>query len=232
MTKRAVHIDASLLAADFGCLAKEACRAEKGGADSIHLDIMDGHYVHNLTFGLDLIPVLKRVTSLPLISHLEIDNPDDFVEDLARLGSDLIIVQEDTCPDVGATLDRIRRHGARGGLGVNPDRPVEPLREFMPDLDLLLIMSVWPGFGGQDFQAEVLGKVTMARQWRRESGLQTRIGLDGGITEKTIGRALGAGADYLVIGSAIYGQGDPIEAIPHLRRLIEDHLSAEGAADL
>jgi len=219
-----IHITASILAADFANLGDAVRAAEAGGANSIHIDMMDGHYVPNITFGLDLIPALKRRTSLPLVPHLELVNPDDLIDSLARLGSDMIVVQEDTCPDLGKTLAHIRGHGIAAGVGVNPGRPLEAVLPFLDQVDLVIVMSVNPGFGGQAFDPHVLSKVEAARRYVDELALDVQIGIDGGVNEETIGDVLRAGADYLVIGSAIFGRGDIVQALGRLRGAIRASL--------
>ena len=219
-----IHITASILAADFAYLGDAVRDAEAGGADSVHIDMMDGHYVPNITFGLDLIPALKRRTSLPLVPHLELENPDDLIDSLARLGSDMIVVQEDTCPDLGRTIEHIRSYGIGAGVGVNPDRPIEGVLPFLDQVELVIVMSVNPGFGGQVFDTQVLSKVETTRQYVNERDLGVRVGIDGGVNEKTIADVLRAGADYLVIGSAIFGQGDVVQAVARLRRAIRESL--------
>lgn len=212
-----VHIAASILGADFAYLGPAAREAELGGADSIHIDMMDGHYVPNLTFGFDLLPALKKWTTLPLVAHLELDNPDALIAPLAQAGPDMIVVQEDTCPCLDETIDRIRRYGIGVGVGVNPDRPLEPILPYLEKVDLLIVMSVPPGFGGQPFDDSVLPKVSLVRRHRDVARLLLRVGIDGGVNEETIGRAVQAGADYLIIGSAIFQRDGVGPAIARLR---------------
>ena len=214
-----IHISASILAADWSNLGQAVREAEEAGADSIHIDIMDGHYVHNLTFGMKTIPCLKPHTTLPLIVHLEISNPDSFIADFAEAGSNMIVVQEDTCPDLAATIEKIHGYGIQAGVAVNPDRPLDTVIDFLDRIDLLLLMSVFPGFGGQQFLTWVLPKVEEARN--RADALKTHpfIGLDGGINQRTIQACVNAGADFLAIGTAIYGGGSVKDNMRILRCL-------------
>lgn len=215
-----VKIAASILAADFANLGCAVREAEAGGADSIHIDMMDGHYVRNITFGLDLIPALRPHTRLPLVPHLELSNPDDLIVPLANCGSDMIVIQEDTCPDLAVSIHAIRSRGIAVGVGVNPDRPLDRVVPFLNNLDLLIVMSVPPGFGGQPFDASVLAKVSAAREWREQRGHRYDIGMDGGINEQTLGQAVRAGCDYLIVGSAIFGRDGIVPSITRLRQLI------------
>jgi len=219
-----IKIAASILAADFGCLADAVREAEQGGADAIHIDMMDGHYVRNISFGFDLIPALKKRTSLPMVVHLELDNPDDLIDPLARLGSDIIVVQDDTCPDLAETIARIRHHRIGAGVGVNPDRPLEPVLPFIDRLHLLVILAVNPGFGGQAFDLGALLKLEKARRWRDGRNLNLDIGVDGGVNEETIGSVLRAGADHLIMGSAIFQRTGVAASIAGLRGLIDKSL--------
>lgn len=208
-----IHLSASILAADTANLAAAVHAAAQGGAASIHVDVMDGRYVDNFAFSPKTIFDLRRETDLPIHAHLE-------VEDTARsvplfAGADMIIVQEDTTPDLAATLALIRRQGNRVGVAINPDRPVERLAPFLRDIDLLLVMAVWPGFGGQPFDATVLSKVAWAAAARQELGLAYAIGVDGGIGLATIGAATAAGADFFAVGSAIFA-GDVAANVRHL----------------
>lgn len=219
-----VKIAASILAADFANLAWAVRDAEAAGVDSIHIDMMDGHYVRNITFGFDLIPALRRHTRLPLVPHLELSNPNDLIAPLAERGSDMIVVQEDTCPDLGATLRAIRSRGVAVGVGVNPDRPLDAIVPFLNAIDLLIVMSVPPGFGGQPFDEGALTKVSAARAMRDQGGYRFEIGIDGGINETTLGQAVRAGSDYLIVGSAIFGRDGIQPSVARLRELISQAL--------
>ncbi|MBC7262641.1 MAG: ribulose-phosphate 3-epimerase [Chloroflexi bacterium] len=214
-----VHISASILAADWSNLGQAVKEAEKAGVDSIHIDIMDGHYVHNLTLGIKTLSCLRPHTKLPFVAHLEISNPDDFVADFAEAGSDMLIVQEDTCPDLAATIQRIKDYKVAVGVALNPDRPLSAVIHVLHQIDLLLIMSVFPGFGGQKFLAEVLPKVEEARRRIRDLANPPAIGLDGGINPQTIQASVRAGANFLAIGSAIYGEGSVRDNVRKLRDL-------------
>lgn len=172
------------------------------GAHSLHVDVMDGHYVANLAFSPKTLQDLRKVTDLPLHVHLEVDNPTELIGLFG--GADLIIVQEDTVRDVAATIDQVRRLGAQVGVAVNPDRPVERLLPWLTQIDLLLVMAVWPGFGGQAFDAAVLAKADWAWTQRRALPARFAIGLDGGLSQLTAGPAAAAGVDFLIAGSAIF----------------------------
>lgn len=197
-----IHISPSLLAADTACLAVAVDAVEKAGARSLHIDVMDGHYVANLAFSPKTVVDLRRITHLPLHVHLEVANPAACVPLFTQ--AELIIVQEDTAPDLGALLALIRSCGCRVGAAVNPDRPVEALADVLPDLDLLLVMAVWPGFGGQPFDARVLAKVAWARMERKRRNLHFVIALDGGVGPGTISMAAEVGVDVYIAGSSIF----------------------------
>ncbi len=172
--KQPLKISPSLLSADFGNLAEEARLAEKGGGYDLHLDIMDGHYCHNFSFGIDVIPALKKMVKIPVVAHLEIDNPDMFIEDFFHAGSDMIVVQEDTCPHLPITIRNITGLGIKAGIGINPDRGFEKLEanpEILDRIDLLIIMAVYPGFGGQPFSPVALPKIKTACRLRDQAGV-------------------------------------------------------------
>ncbi len=219
-----LHISPSILAADTANLAAAVRAAAAGGADSLHIDIMDGHYVANYAFSPKTLADLRRVTTLPLHAHLEVSNPNAVLPLFAE--ADMIIVQEDTVaggtPDLAATIAAIRQLGCAVGVGVNRDRPVEPLLPILDRVDLLLVMAVEPGFGGQPFDASVLDKVRWLHTQRAALRLHFAIGLDGGINAATIAQSAAAGADFFAVGSAAF-TGDISAAVRNLR-------TAAGAA--
>lgn len=224
--KRAVFLDTSrpllcpsILSSDLADLAGSV----KGLGDSydmIHCDVMDGHYVPNLTFGPPVIRALARHTDKPLDVHLMVTNPDDLLEAYLAAGATTLVVHQETTRHLQRTLTRIREGGAFAGLSLNPDTPLENIRWLMPDLDLLLLMSVNPGFGGQSFIPQVMEKVRQARQLIDDSGYPIRLQVDGGITDGNAADVVRAGADMLVAGSAIFDKPDPQEAARQLGRLI------------
>ena len=221
------HISPSILAADQMRLGELVAQAEAAGADSLHVDVMDGRYVANFAFSPKTVADLRRVTCLPLHVHLEVADPDACLPLFAQ--ADLIIVQEDCTPDLGRTLAAIKAQGGLAGVAVNPSRPVENLADFLSQIDLLLIMAVEPGFGGQIFDRRALHKAAWAETHRRQHGLTFPIGLDGGVGEETVADAVAAGVDFLIVGTGIFDvnptgamEDERVAAnIRHLRRLAD-----------
>lgn len=210
----------SLLAADFSALADEVARIEDH-VDGIHLDLMDGHFVPNLTFGMPVLRSLRPVTSLYFDAHLMMTNPDYYFEELAGCGVDLVTVHIEVYPDPTPIAEKAQSAGLAFGLTLNPPTPFEAVEPFLPLTDNLLVMSVYPGFGGQKFIPEVLGKVERAREIVDSMGLATDIQIDGGINPETAKAARAAGAEIFVAGTAIFGAADPVAAANELRTAIE-----------
>ncbi len=205
------------MSADFSRLGDEVGAAEFAGADLFHLDVMDGHFVPNLTFGPMLVRAVRKLTRLPLDTHLMIENPDRYISEFADAGSDIITIHVEASSDIERDLRAIATKGKKRGLTLNPDTPFERVIEHLSEIDLLLVMSVFPGFAGQSFIPEVLAKVTQAREIRDGEGLDFAIEIDGGIDSKTSVRAKKAGADILVAGSAVFKTGDYAAAIHGIR---------------
>jgi len=202
-----IKISPSILSADFGNLTHDALDAEKSGGCAIHIDIMDGHYVHNFSFGINIVPALKRGVHIPIVTHLEIDNPDIFIDDFARAGSDMIVVQEDTCPHLPYTINAIKQKGSKAGIGINPDRGFEKLEanpEILREIDLLIVMAVYPGYGGQPFSPVTVPKIRKACIMREEMHASFDIGVDGAVNSITAPDIVRSGANYLIAGSSVF----------------------------
>ena len=212
-----VKVSASILAGDFTHLERELISAEKAGADWIHLDVMDGHFVDNLTFGPVIVEAADRVTDLPLDVHLMIANPEKYIERYIQAGADYLTVHVEACRDVKKTLQRMRDKGCKAGLTLKPATPLENVLPFVDQLDLLLVMTVNPGFAGQAFMSEVLPKLKKARDFIDKNNLKVELEVDGGISAQTAGEVKKAGATVLVAASAIFGQKDYREAIRKLK---------------
>jgi len=212
-----VRIAPSLLAADFTTLRDEVQSVERAGCDWLHLDVMDGHFVPNLTFGPFIVAAIKKCASKPLDVHLMISDPWQYADAFLDAGSDLLTfhIEVEDGGDVGALLKHIRSRGKQAGLSVQPDTPVERLRPFVNDLDLVLIMSVFAGFGGQKFMTSVLPKV----QELRAMGFAGEISMDGGIAAGTIADSAAAGTNVFVAGTAVFGADDRVARIAELRQL-------------
>ncbi len=208
----------SILSADFSKLGDEIKAAEAAGADWIHIDVMDGHFVPNITIGPFIVEAVKRVTSLPLDVHLMIENPDRYIPDFAKAGATLIAVQVEACVHLHRTIQMIRELGVRPGAVLNPSTPLSAIEWVLDDLDFVVIMSVNPGFGGQTFIPSSLEKVKTVRKMILDRGLSTLIQVDGGVNEKTIEDVSLAGADVFVAGSAVFGSDDYKKTIDSFRQ--------------
>jgi ribulose-phosphate 3-epimerase len=203
-----IELAPSILASDFAHLADQVERATAGGAAVVHVDIMDGHFVPNLTMGPPLVKSLRQATRLPLDCHLMIDNPDQFIAEFAEAGADWISVHQEACPHLNRTLHLIKQHNCRAGVVINPATPVDTLCEVLDIVDYVLVMSVNPGFGGQKFIPGTMHKMRRLAEIRSERGYQYRIEVDGGIAIETVAQVVQAGAEILVAGNAVFGKGD------------------------
>ena len=223
--KTMVELAPSILSADFSRLAEEIAAAERGGGTLIHVDVMDGHFVPNITLGPPVVKSLRKVTKLPLDCHLMIENPDEFIPDFAEAGANWISVHYEACRHLHRTLELIGQHGMQPAVVINPATRVDLLIDILPMVHHVLIMSVNPGFGGQNFIPFSLDKIRRLHQLRRELGLGYRIEVDGGVAHDTIASVVQAGADILVAGNAVFGDGHPEK---HARELLEAARVAAG----
>jgi ribulose-phosphate 3-epimerase len=218
VTRQAPHISASILNANFGQLGEEVRRADAGGVDSIHLDVMDGHFVRNITMGPVVVEAVRPHSTLPYHSHLMISRPLQFVQAFAEAGSDVVIFHLEADDDPIETIDAIRAAGRQPGLALNPETAAEAAHPFLERIDQLLVMTVNPGWGGQPFMTEVLPKLAALRREAEERGLDLPIGVDGGVNMESIGAAHAAGGDVLVAGKALYAnEGDLRPVVDALR---------------
>lgn len=214
----APHLSASILNADFARLGEEVRRAETGGVDSIHLDVMDGHFVDNLTMGPVVTGAVRGHSTLPFHAHLMIDRPLAYVDRFAEAGSDLIVFHVEAADEPGAVLDAIEASGRRPGIAVNPETPAEAVLPYLDRVDLVLVMTVHPGWGGQAFLRDVLPKLTAIRDAVDRTGRHVEVGVDGGVNASTIAAAHAAGGSVLVVGSALYStDGDLAPTVAALR---------------
>ena len=213
-----VRIVPSILSADFARLADDIARIEEGGADWVHVDVMDGHFVPNLTYGVKVIETMRRITNLPLDVHLMVEKPEDFLESFAQAGAATLTIHVEVSPHLQRQLCRIKELGCMAGAALNPSTPVGAVSEVARDLDLLLVMTVNPGFGGQSFIEHSVDKVSRARALLDAAGSGALLEVDGGINRDTIGRVWRAGADTFVAGHAVFAASDPGAEIAALRQ--------------
>jgi ribulose-phosphate 3-epimerase len=221
-----IELAFSILASDFAHLADDVAAAERGGGTIVHVDVMDGHFVPNITFGPPMVKALRPITRLPLDCHLMIENPDAFLADFAAAGADMISVHQEVCRHLHRTLQVIEQHGMKPAVVINPATPVETLIDVLPMLHHVLVMSVNPGFGGQKFLPLALEKIAHLVELREEMGLNFRIEVDGGVAHDTVAQVVQAGADMLVAGSAVFGSSHE-ETERNARELL---LAARAAA--
>lgn len=211
----------SILSADFSRLGEDIKAVEAAGADVIHIDVMDGHFVPNITIGPLVVEAVRKVTNLPLDVHLMITDADRYVEDFAGAGADWITVHVEACPHLHRTIQQIRALGKKAGAVLNPATSLTTLDQILPDLDLIMLMSVNPGFGGQSFIESSFGKIRELRRMLDTIGSRAGIEVDGGVSPVTIARVAEAGANIFVAGSAVFGQEDYQTSISELKRLAE-----------
>jgi ribulose-phosphate 3-epimerase len=213
-----MRIAPSLLAADFTALRDELASIEAGGADWVHVDVMDGRFVPNITIGPFIVEAVRRATSLPLDVHLMIVEPERYVEDFVKAGASTVGIHAETCPHLHRSVAQIREAGARAAVALNPATPAAAVEAVLGDIDQVLVMTVNPGFGGQKFIESTLPKIEQLRRWIDDRDLDVAIEVDGGIGPETIARAARAGADVFVAGTAVFGAPDRGDAITALRR--------------
>ncbi|HAS16805.1 MAG TPA: ribulose-phosphate 3-epimerase [Nitrospiraceae bacterium] len=213
-------ISPSILSADFSRLGEELKRVEDAGADWIHIDVMDGHFVPNITVGPFILEAVRRVTSLPLDVHLMIERPEQYIPEFSDAGADIITVHVEVCPHLHRTIQAIKEKGKKAGVSLNPATPLVLVEDILNNIDLLVIMSVNPGFGGQKFIISVLDKIKRARQMIDKAGSKAYIEIDGGVKLDNIGDISFAGADIFVSGSGVFGTKDYKRTIEEMKRII------------
>ena len=213
-------ISPSILSADFSRLGEELKRVEDAGADWIHIDVMDGHFVPNITVGPFILEAVRRVTSLPLDVHLMIERPEQYIPEFADAGADIITVHVEACTHLHRTIQAIKEKGKKAGVSLNPATPLVLVEDILNNIDLLVIMSVNPGFGGQKFIISVLDKIKRARQMIDNIGAKVNIEIDGGVKLDNIGEVSSAGADIFVSGSGVFGTKDYKRTIEEMKRII------------
>ena len=217
-----VEIAPSILAADFAHLSRDIEAVERAGVSMVHVDVMDGHFVPNITIGPPVVRSLRKATDLLLDCHLMIENPDRYIAEFAAAGVGMISVHQEACPHLDRTLQLIREHGLATGVALNPATAVSTLETIIEKVDFVLVMSVNPGFGGQTFIPYTLDKVRELDRIRRERQLRYRIEIDGGIGADNVGEIVAAGCDIIVAGSSIFGAEDPAAAVETMRHKVEE----------
>ena len=226
-----IELAFSILASDFAHLADEVKAAERGGGSIVHVDVMDGHFVPNITFGPPMVQALRPVTKLPLDCHLMIENPDDFIPAFAEAGADMVSVHQEVCRHLHRTLQLISDNGMLPGVVINPATPVDTLIEVLPMVHYVLVMSVNPGFGGQKFLPLAVEKIAYLAELRQEMGLNFRIEVDGGVAHDTVAQVVEAGAEMLVAGSAIFSKGKTEQNAKRLLKLATGGGTGQGCKE-
>jgi ribulose-phosphate 3-epimerase len=225
MTRRPIEIAPSILSANFTQLGEEVRAVERGGASVIHVDVMDGHFVPNISIGVPVLESLRKATRLPLDVHLMIERPEEYVEAFAKAGADRILVHQEATVHLDRLLTSIREQGAEAGAVINPATPVVMISEVLDKLDTVLVMSVNPGFGGQKFIPGAIEKIRQLKELRARYNEAFRIEVDGGVGPENVGELVLAGADTLVAGSSIFHTPDPTEAVRQLRQLANEAIT-------
>jgi len=224
-----IRLAPSILSANFAALADEIAAVERGGADLIHVDVMDGHFVPNITVGPPVVRALKRVARVPLDVHLMIEDPDRYLDDFIEAGASMLSVHVEVLPHLHRTISAIKQRGAQAGVVLNPSTPVVAIEEIAGDVDYVLVMSVNPGFGGQSFIPRTVGKIRSIKALLRSAGSHAPIEVDGGIDLHTVGLVVDAGAEVLVAGHAIFGGGQPEQAARALKQAALAAAPSHGA---
>ncbi|SEK83926.1 ribulose-phosphate 3-epimerase [Carnobacterium iners] len=212
-----MKISPSILSADFANLERDIRLVEEGGADYIHVDVMDGHFVPNLTFGANIVSAIRPITKLPLDCHLMIENPENFIEDFAKAGADIITVHVESTPHIHRAIQLIKNQGVKAGVVINPGTAVESIMPILSEVDMVLVMTVNPGFGGQSFIKETVSKIASLYRLKKDKGYHFEIEVDGGISPETAKICKDAGANVFVAGSYIYGAKNPVERLMTLK---------------
>lgn len=215
-----MKISPSILSADFANLERDIRIVEEGGADYIHVDVMDGHFVPNITLGPNIVSAIRPVTKLPLDCHLMIENPEKYIEDFAKAGADIITVHAESTPHIHRAIQMIKNTGVRAGVVLNPGTPVAAVEYVLSECDMVLVMTVNPGFGGQSFIPETLKKIEKLKQLKEANHYHYEIEVDGGIVPETAKQCKQAGADVFVAGSYVYNAEDPQKQIQHLKEAL------------